>query len=174
MSPIPTTTIMVLSVGDTIPSGEFQTIEYSPELDSLEVCGMPSKVSTDSWKGKKIVLVAFTPTCTANHIPPFLEKIDQLKSKGVDQVYVIASNDVFVMSAFVRALKTSDKIAGLADSTLTWLDKAGLSQDLSAVGFGKRAARFAAVIDDLKVTYVGIEQGKGVEVSGVDAVLAKL
>ncbi|KAK4051382.1 peroxiredoxin type-2 [Microbotryomycetes sp. JL201] len=165
-------------------SCEFATIEYTPELEAVEACGVPGKVTTDSWKGKKVVLVgipggalclfAFTPTCTANHIPPYLEKIDQLKAKGVDQVYVIASNDVFVMSAFVRALKTADKIGGLADSNLTWLEKAGLVQDLSAVGFGKRASRFALVIDDLKVTYVGVEEGRGVEVSGVDAVLAKL
>ncbi|KAM0789243.1 hypothetical protein ACM66B_000086 [Microbotryomycetes sp. NB124-2] len=77
------------------------------------------------------------------------------------------------MSAFVRALKTSDKIAGLADSNLTWLTQGGLTQDLSG-GFGQRSARFAAVIDDLKVTYIGVEQGREVGVSGVDAVLAKL
>ncbi|KAL8291854.1 hypothetical protein RQP46_002112 [Phenoliferia psychrophenolica] len=169
---------MPIAVGETIPKGEFGVVEYSPELEDASVCGMPSKISTDSWKGKKVVVFgvpgAFTPTCSVNHLPPYLEKYDELKSKGVDAVYCIASNDVFVMSAWGRVLHTSDKVTCISDSALTWLDAAGLSQDLSHVGFGKRAARFAAVIDDLKVTYIGIESGGGVGPSGVEAVLAKL
>ena len=103
-----------------------------------------------------------------------MQKIDELKQKGVDQVYVVASNDVFVTSAWGFALHLKDKIVPLSDGTLTWLEKAGLVQDLSHVGFGKRSARFAAVIDDLKVSYIGVESGPGVGPSGVDAVLAKL
>ncbi|KAK4705109.1 alkyl hydroperoxide reductase 1, partial [Phenoliferia sp. Uapishka_3] len=171
-------TIALIQVGDTIPKGEFGLVEYTPELEDASVCGMPSKLSTDSWKGKKIVVFgvpgAFTPTCSVNHLPPYLEKFDEIKAKGVDAVYCIASNDVFVMSAWGRVLKTGAKVQCISDSSLAWLDAAGLSQDLSHVGFGKRASRFAAVIDDLKVTYIGVETDGGVGPSGVDAVLAKL
>jgi len=72
---------------------------------------------------------AFTPTCSANHLPPYLENFDQFKAKGVDAIYVVASNDVFVMSAWGRALKAGDKIGALADPTLSWLKPAGLTQD---------------------------------------------
>ncbi|KAM0751607.1 Redoxin [Meredithblackwellia eburnea MCA 4105] len=168
----------MVAVGDVIPSGEFGVVPWSPELEDAAVCGVPSKVSTDSWKGKKIVLFgvpgAFTPTCTANHLPPYIEAYEQFKSKGVDAIYCVASNDTFVMSAWGRVLKTTDKVTTISDSTLAWLDAADLSQDLSKVGFGKRAKRFALVIDDLKVTYVGIESGPGVGPSGAEAVLAKL
>ena len=91
--------------------------------------------------------VAFTPTCSANHIPPFLKNIDAIKAKGepramltfgqsltrwavgVDEVYVVSCNDMFVVSAWGRVLKCSDKIAFLSDTTLTWLKAAGLTQD---------------------------------------------
>lgn len=79
---------------------------------------------------------AFTPTCSANHIPPFLKNYDAIKAKGVDAVYVVSCNDMFVQSAWGRVLHTSDKIAFLSDTSLTWLAAAGLTQDLSHVGFG--------------------------------------
>ncbi|GAA5910419.1 thioredoxin peroxidase AHP1 [Sporobolomyces salmoneus] len=167
-----------IEVGSTIPSGEFATIEYAPELDDPAVCGRPSTVKTDSWKGKKVVIVAvpgsFTPTCSENHIPPFISGASKLKSKGVDEVYVLASNDVFVQSAWGRVLKAGDKLKFISDSSLKWLKEAGLSQDLSAVGFGERAKRFALILDDLKVTYLGVETGPGVNASGFEAVQAKL
>ncbi|KAI5480180.1 peroxiredoxin 5, atypical 2-Cys peroxiredoxin [Pseudohyphozyma bogoriensis] len=168
----------LVAVGDTIPEGEFGYVPYTPELEDPAACGLPGKVKTSEWAGKKVVVVgvpgAFTPTCHANHIPPFVQAYDQFKSKGVDAVYVIASNDLFVMSAWGRAMKSGDKVTAISDATLAWLDAAGLSQDLSKMGFGTRAKRFALIIDDLKVTYAGIEEGGGVGPSGAEAVLAKL
>ncbi|GAA6058956.1 hypothetical protein JCM10212_002908 [Sporobolomyces blumeae] len=167
-----------LEVGSTIPTGEFAAIPYSPELDEITACGRPSTIKTDSWKGKKVLVVAvpdsFTPTCTANHIPPFIASAQDLKAKGIHEIYVLSSNDVFVQSAWGRALGARDDVTFISDSSLKWLKEAGLSQDLSHVGFGERAKRFAMIVDDLKVTYLGVETDGGVGPSGLEAVQAKL
>ncbi|EFP74920.2 hypothetical protein PGT21_025696 [Puccinia graminis f. sp. tritici] len=170
---------MPLKVGDTIPSGTFSYIPYTPELSSPTVCGNAIDLKTDQWKGKKIVLFgvpgAFTKTCSANHLPAYVKKAGELKSKGISGIYCIASNDAFVMSGWGRLLGSNEHVEMISDSTLKWLEEAGLTVDLSAHGLGKRGTRFALVIDDLKVTYVGIEESPGsVSVSGVDAVLPKL
>ncbi|KDE07690.1 hypothetical protein MVLG_02149 [Microbotryum lychnidis-dioicae p1A1 Lamole] len=170
------TRTMTIEVGSTIPSGTFAFVDNVD--DDPSICGKPQQLKTDEWKGKKIVLFgvpgAFTPTCSEAHLPGYLEGFEKLQSKGVDAVYCIASNDVFVVSAWQRALKAGNKLTCISDATLTWLEAAGLVQDLSHVGFGKRSKRFAAIINDLKVEYIGIEEGGGVTVSGAEAVLAKL
>ncbi|KAJ8469500.1 hypothetical protein ONZ51_g8954 [Trametes cubensis] len=165
-----------VQVGDTIPQGTFTYIPYTPELEDHSACGIPVKLNTDEWKGKKVVLVsvpgAFTPTCHANHVPPFLEKYDEFKKKGVDVIAIIAANDAFVLSGWARFLGLKDKVLALSDPNARWSAQLGLSQDLSAVDFGTRTKRYALVIDDLKVKYVGVEPERGVTVSGADAVLA--
>ncbi|GAA5931360.1 hypothetical protein JCM3775_005004 [Rhodotorula graminis] len=168
-----------IQVGDTIPDAQLGYVPYSPELEDPIVCGLPSKISTHKdWKNKKVVIFgipgSFTKTCSENHLPPYVTEYDQFKSKGVDSIYCIASNDLFVQSAFGRVQKTGDKVVCVGDPELKFLEPAGLTQDLSHVGFGVRAKRFALVVDDLKVTYVGIEEGPGVSSSGAEAVLAKL
>ncbi|KAJ7220817.1 Redoxin [Mycena pura] len=169
---------MSINVGDIIPLGEFNCIHWTPELENNLACGVPSKVSTDDWKGKKVVLFAvpgaFTPTCHTNHLPPFLQKYDEFKAKGVDIIAVVAANDVFVMSGWGRYEGLQDKILTLSDTDAKWSSALGLSVDLSAVGFGTRTARYAMVIDDLVVKYFGREPARGVTVSGADAVLAAL
>ncbi|EJF61597.1 Redoxin [Dichomitus squalens] len=167
-----------IKVGDTIPQGTFTYIPWSPELEDHSACGVPVKLSTDEWKGKKVVLVAvpgaFTPTCHVNHLPPFVEKYDEFKAKGVDVIAVVAANDAFVQSGWARFLGLKDKVLALSDPNAKWSSQLGLSQDLSAVDFGTRTKRYALVIDDLKVTYVGVETERAVSVSGADAVLAAL
>ncbi|KAI0367285.1 Redoxin [Pilatotrama ljubarskyi] len=167
-----------VKVGDTIPQGTFTYIPYTPELENNSACGIPAKLNTDEWKGKKVVLVsvpgAFTPTCHVNHIPPFLEKYDEFKKKGVDVIAVIAANDAFVLSGWARFLGLKDKVLALSDPNARWSAQLGLSQDLSAVDFGTRTKRYALVLDDLKVKYVGVEPERGVTVSGADAILAAL
>ncbi|TNY20683.1 Redoxin [Rhodotorula diobovata] len=178
--------VATIQVGQTIPDVELGYIPYSPELDDPIVCGLPSKIRTHKdWKGKKIVIFgipgSFTKTCSESHLPPYVTSYDQFKAKGVDSIYCIASNDLFVQSAFGRASKTGDKVICVGDPELKFLEPAGLTQDLSHVGFGVRAKRFALIVDDLKaslplilVTYVGEETGPGVGPSGAEAVLAKL
>ncbi|KAJ8514491.1 hypothetical protein ONZ45_g7980 [Pleurotus djamor] len=145
-----------IKVGDTIPEGSFKYVAYTPALEDHSACGIPTDLKTDEWKGKKVVLFsvpgAFTPTCHVNHLPPYLEKYDELKSKGVD-------------------------ILALSDPAAQWSEKLGLSVDLSGLGglgLGTRTARYAIILDDLVVKYVEVEPSTGVTVSGVDAILAKL
>ncbi|KZT06680.1 1-Cys peroxiredoxin isozyme [Laetiporus sulphureus 93-53] len=167
-----------IKVGDTIPEGTFSYIAYTPELDDHSACGIPTKLSTKEWKGKKVVLFsvpgAFTPTCHSNHLPPYLEKYDQFKAKGVDVIAVVAANDAFVMSGWARFTGLKDKILALSDPDAKWSASIGLDKDLSAIGFGTRTDRYALIIDDLKVKYIGLEPGSEVTVSGADAVLAAL
>ncbi|EMD32375.1 peroxiredoxin PRX5 [Gelatoporia subvermispora B] len=167
-----------IKVGDAAPQGTFNYVPYSPELESGAACGIPVKLNIDEWKGKKVVLIsvpgAFTPTCHVNHIPPYLEKFEEFKAKGVDVIAVLAANDAFVMSGWGRFLGFKDKILALSDTGAEWSKALGLTVDLSAVGFGTRTARYAIVLDDLKVKYLGVEPERGVTVSGAEAVLAAL
>jgi len=173
---MPTPTI---KVGDTITDGTFTYIPYSPELDDHSACGVPIKLKiSEDWKGKKVVLFAvpgaFTPTCHINHLPPYLEKYDEFKAKGVDVIAVVAANDVFVMSGWGRFEGLKDKILTLSDPNAEWSRKLGLDVDLSARAFGIRTARYAMILEDLVVKYVEVEPAPGVTVTGADAVLAKL
>ncbi|CAD6892142.1 unnamed protein product [Tilletia controversa] len=166
-------------VGSTIPDVTLSAIHWSPELESGESCGIPSKLNTHKeFKGKKVVIVAapgaFTPTCHLNHIPPFIQKIKELKGKGADQVIVLTANDVFVQAAWGKHLGARDDVLFVSDSNLEFSKPLGAALDLSAHGMGHRTARYAAIVNDLKVEYFEIEQGKDLEVSSVDAVLARL
>jgi len=169
---------MTIKVGETIPEGTFTYVPYSPDLDDVSACGLPITLSTNEWKGKKVVVVsvpgAFTPTCHVNHIPPYVEKYKEFKAKGVDVIAVIASNDAFVMSGWSRSLGLKDLILAMSDVEAKWSKSMGLDKDLSAAGLGDglRTERYALVLDDLVVKYCGIESGRGVTVAGADAVLA--
>jgi len=167
-----------IKVGDTIPQGTFQYIPFVPELEDKVACGIPIPLSTDEWKGKKVVLFAvpgaFTPTCHADHLPPYLEKYDKIKAKGVDVIAVVGANDPFVMSGWARFSGLKDKILALSDTYAEWSKKLGLSLDLTDKGLGIRTARYAIIIDDLVVKSVEVEPGPGVSVSGADAILANL
>ncbi|CAA7270351.1 unnamed protein product [Cyclocybe aegerita] len=167
-----------IKVGDTIPEGTFKYVPYTSELESGLACGIPTTLSTNDWKGKKVVLFsvpgAFTPTCHVNHLPPYIQKYDEFKAKGVDVVAVVAANDPFVMSGWGRVEDLKDKILALSDTEAKWSKSIGLDKDLTAVGLGIRTARYALILDDLVVKYVGVEPAAGVSVSGADEVLAKL
>ncbi|KAJ7620291.1 Redoxin [Roridomyces roridus] len=168
-----------------IPQGTFPYIPWDPSLDSKHACGVPSSIRThEHWKGKKVVLFsvpgAFTPTCHASHLPPYLEKHAELKALGVDVVAVISANDLFVLSGWARFEGITDEIIAISDVNGAWSKALGEALgfegtlDLTARGLGVRTNRYALVIDDLKVTYVGVEKEPGVSVSGVDAVLEAL
>jgi len=167
-----------VKVGDTIPEGTFTYVPYSPETDSVTACGVPVKLSTNEWKGKKVIVFsvpgAFTPTCHVTHLPGFLAKYDEFKAKGVDVIAVVAANDAFVLSGWSKAIGLKDKITALSDTYAEWSKSLGLSVDLTERGLGVRTARYAIILDDLVIKYVGVEPAPGVTVSGADAVLAKL
>jgi len=168
-----------VKVGDTVPEGTFNYIPWTPELESEAACGVPNKISTDAWKGKKVVLMAvpgaFTPGCHVKHLPGFVQKYSELKAKGADIVASLAANDMFVMSGWGRFSGIRDEILMLSDPNAAWSSKLGLSQDLTDRGMGVRTKRFALIIDDGIIKYIGIDSKPGViEESAVDAVLAHL
>jgi glutaredoxin/glutathione-dependent peroxiredoxin len=160
---------MTIKVGDTIPAAKL--MQATPEG--------PKEVSTEElFAGKTVVLFgvpgAFTPTCSARHMPSFLENYDQLKGKGADLVACMAVNDVFVMGAWGKDQGVGDKVVMLADGSGDFTRKMGLELDLAARGLGTRCQRFALVAKDGKVAHIGVEAPGAFEVSKAEAVLEKL
>ncbi|EZF34330.1 peroxiredoxin [Trichophyton mentagrophytes] len=165
-----------LKSGDAFPSGVlFKHIPWTEEKKGFSTCGAPVPYdASKEWSNKKVVLVsvpgAFTPTCSATHLPDYIAKLRELKNKGVDVVAFVAYNDPFVMSAWGKANGvTGDDILFLSDME---------SKFSSAFGWTAhegRTGRYAMVIDNGKVTYAENEPSiPNVTVSGVDAILATL
>jgi len=160
---------MSIQVGEKMPSGVF----------GVMTADGPGALSTDElFNGKKVVLVsvpgAFTPTCSASHLPGFLQNADGLKSRGVDTIACMAVNDVFVMDAWGKDQGVGDKVRMLADGNGEYAAALGLEMDGTAFGMGKRGQRFAIVVDDGTATHVAIEAPGQFEVSKAEAVLAAL
>ncbi|EMF17339.1 peroxiredoxin-2D [Sphaerulina musiva SO2202] len=166
-----------LQKGDKFPDGV--QFEWAPITDpSPTACGMPQTYdASKEFAGKKVVIVsvpgAFTPGCQAYHLPPYLEKIKELESKGVDLVVVIASNDAWVMSAWgkVNGAKEDTKVLFMSDTKTFFSKNYGWS-----AGMGDRNGRWVMVIErDGTVSVADVEEnGRQVTVSGADAVLSKL
>ncbi|RKP11181.1 peroxiredoxin [Thamnocephalis sphaerospora] len=166
---------MTIQVGDTLPS---ITLKYSlPNKHDENACAIPQTLNTtEFFKGKKAVIFAvpgaFTPTCSSNHLPSFIEHYSDLKEKGVDIIACLATN---VMYAWGKDQGVGDQILMLSDGNGEFCDALGLTQDLTKAVMGaKRAQRFALLVDDLRVAYVGVETGPGVGPSGPEAVLSHL
>ena len=160
---------MSVKVGDSIPSMKLM----------MGTAEGPKEVSTDDlFKGKKVVMFAvpgaFTPTCSAKHLPGFVQNVDAIKAKGVDSVICVAVNDAFVMGAWGKDQGTGDKVIMLADGSAALTKALGLELDLTARGLGIRSQRYALIVDDGKVTHVGVEAPGGFEVSKAESILAAL
>ncbi|MFC3126726.1 peroxiredoxin [Pseudoroseomonas globiformis] len=139
----------------------------------------PRELTTDALFGGKTVVLfgvpgAFTPTCSAKHMPSFLENAAALKAKGVDTIACMSVNDAFVMQAWARDQGVADEVLMIADGAAAFTRALGLELDLTARGLGVRCQRFALVAKDGKVTHVGVEQPGAFEVSSGSAVLAAL
>jgi len=160
---------MTIKVGDTIPS--MKLMVATPEG--------PKETSTDDiFKGKKVVLFAvpgaFTPTCSAKHLPGFVQNADAIKAKGVDTIACISVNDAFVMGAWGKDQGTGEKVTMLADGSANFAKALGLELDITARGMGVRSQRYALIAEDGKVTHLGVEAPGGFEVSKAEAILAAL
>jgi peroxiredoxin (alkyl hydroperoxide reductase subunit C) len=160
---------MTIKVGDTIPTQKLM----------MATSDGPKEISTEEiFKGKKVVLFAvpgaFTPTCSARHLPGFVQNADAIFAKGVDTIACMAVNDAFVMGAWAKDQAVGDKIMMLADGSASFTKALGLELDLMARGLGVRSQRFVLVADDMKVTHLGVEPPGGFEVSKAEAVLAEL
>lgn len=139
----------------------------------------PGAISTDElFAGKKVVLVsvpgAFTPTCSAKHLPGFLENAGAIRAKGIDSIACMAVNDVHVMHAWGKDQGVGDQIMMLADGNGEYAEALGLVMDGTAFGMGKRGKRFAIVIDDGVATHVAVEDPGKFEVSKAESVLSAI
>ena len=168
---------MTIKAGDPLPEGK---LTEATEFDTVAGCPMnPQDISvTDAAKGKKIVIFgvpgAYTPTCSAKHVPGFVSNYSKLKAKGVDEIWCVAVNDAFVMGAWGREQKAPGKVRMLGDGSAEYTKKLGLELDLTARGLGMRMQRFAMIVQNGIVKDIAVEAPGKFEVSSAEAILAKL
>jgi glutaredoxin/glutathione-dependent peroxiredoxin len=166
----------MIKVGDPLPNVTLQ--EYSEvEGNGCSIGPNPVKVA-EAVAGKTIALFAlpgaFTPTCSAKHVPGFVEKAEELKKAGVDEIWCVSVNDAFVMGAWARDQKTNDKIRMLADGSAEFAKATGLTLDLNARGMGTRSNRYSMLVKDGKVATLNVEGPGKFEVSDAATLLAQL
>lgn len=159
---------MSIQIGDNLPAGQFQIMgKEGPQTIEVEAFFSNKKVVMFALPG------AFTPTCSASHVPGFVVHFDALKEKGVDEVVCLSVNDVFVMSAWGEAQNAENLVMaadGMAEFTLSM----GLELDLSAAKFGVRSSRYAMLVDNGVVTQLWREEPSEFKVSSAEYVLSQL
>ena len=159
---------MAIAVGDKIP--DVKVMMATPEG--------PVPVSTGSFfEGKTVALFAvpgaYTPTCSVKHLPGYVEKADELKAKGVDEIAVTSVNDAFVMGHWNNDQGSAD-ITALADGNGDFAEAVGLTMDASGFGMGKRSQRYSMIVKDGTVTHLNVEEPGDFSVSGADTLLGQL
>jgi len=160
---------MTIKVGDRVPEATFTT--FGPEG--------PRPVTTDElFKGRKVALFAvpgaFTPTCSAKHLPGFVQHAAALKAKGVDAIACVSVNDVFVMKAWGENQGVGDNVLMLADGNGAFTRAIGLELDGSRFGMGTRSQRYSMIVDDGVVKELNVEAGGEYRVSSAEYMLAQL
>lgn len=160
---------MTINVGDKIP-GDIQLMLATEE-------GPQAVRSGDVFAGKKVALFAvpgaFTPTCSARHLPSYVEKAGELKGKGVDEIVATSVNDAFVMGAWNKA-QGSDQITMLADGNGELADALGLTMDGSKFGMGKRSQRYSMIVNDGIVESLNVEAPGEYDASSAETMLGQL
>jgi peroxiredoxin len=165
----------MIKVGDTLPATTL--MEFSEvEGNGCSIGPNPVDVAKAT-AGKTIALFAlpgaFTPTCSAKHVPGYVEKFAELKAAGVDEIWCLSVNDAFVMGAWARDQKTGDKVRMLADGSAEFAKATGLTLDLTARGMGVRSNRYSMLVKDGKVTSLNVEGPGKFEVSDAATLLAQ-
>ena len=166
----------MIKVGDTLPAATL--MEYvEVEGNGCSVGPNPVDVAKAT-AGKTIALFAlpgaFTPTCSAKHVPSYVEHFDAIKAKGVDEIWCISVNDPFVMGAWGRDQKVGKKIRMMGDGSAEFTKKVGLELDLTARGLGLRSDRYAMIVEDGVVKSLDREAPGKFEVSDAASILKKL
>ena len=160
---------MAIKEGDKLPDATFMT--YGPEG--------PRPITTDEvFKGKRVALIAvpgaFTPTCSAKHLPGFKEKAADLRGKGIDAIACVSVNDVFVMKAWGEDQGVGEDIIMLADGNGAFTKDIGLDMDASKFGMGPRSQRYSMIVNDGVVEKLNVEEGGEFRVSSADYMMAQL
>ena len=160
---------MTIKPGDKIPSVTLRVMSADG----------PKEVSTtEIFGGKKVVLFAlpgaFTPTCSAKHLPGYVQQADAIRGKGVDSIACISVNDAFVMNAWGKDQGVGDKIVMVADGSADFVQAIGLELDVTARGMGIRSQRYSMVIEDGVVSSLNVEEAGKFEVSDADTMLDQL
>jgi peroxiredoxin len=165
----------MLKVGDKLPSGSLQ--------EFIEVEGNGCAIGPNSFDvektaaGKTIALFAlpgaYTPTCSAKHVPGYVEQADALRAAGVDEIWCVSVNDAFVMGAWGREQKTTGKVRMMADGSAAFTQATGLTLDLTARGMGLRSNRYSALVVDGTVKTLNVEGPGKFEVSDADTMLSR-
>ncbi len=161
---------MSIKVGDKVPK---------ITLSHMTVDGPAQIGSGEIFSGKKVVLFAlpgaFTPTCSAKHVPGFVENAAAIKAKGVDTIACLSVNDAFVMGAWAKDQDVGEKVLMLADGSAEFTKAVGMELDLTARGLGVRSQRYAMVVDDGVVKSLHLEENPGgLDVASAEKVLAEL
>jgi len=167
---------MTIKVGDKLPAG---TLSEYIEVEGNGCTVGPNTFNVDDLvKGKKVVIFglpgAFTPTCSAKHVPSYLADYDKLKAKGVDEIICMSVNDAFVMGAWAKDQKTGGKVRMMGDGSAAYTKALGLELDLTARGMGVRCQRFSALVDDGVVKSLNVEAPGKFEVSDAQTMLNQL
>ncbi len=160
---------MTIKIGDRIPSAT---------LRHMTGDGMAELSTDDLFSGKRVAVFglpgAFTRTCSAQHLPGFVENAARLEEKGIDAIACVSVNDAYVMAAWGRDQNVGDSVMMLADGAAELTRALGLDIDLSDRGFGVRSKRYSMVVDDGVVTVLHVEDGTGLSVSGAETLLGDL
>jgi peroxiredoxin len=165
----------MIKIGDTLPAATL--MEYV-EVEGGGCSIGPNPVDvTKATAGKTIALFAlpgaFTPTCSAKHVPGYVENFEAFKAAGVDEIWCVSVNDAFVMGAWAREQKTAEKVRMLADGSAAFAQATGLTLDLTAKGMGLRSNRYSMLVKDGKVVSLNIEGPGKFEVSDAATLLAQ-
>jgi peroxiredoxin len=167
---------MAIKVGDRLPEGTLTEL-IEDERPGCTVGPNAFKLS-DLTKGKRVVIFglpgAFTPTCSAKHVPSYVANYDKLKAKKVDEVWCVAVNDAFVMGAWGKDQKAGGKVRMMADGSATLTKALGLEMDLTARGMGVRSQRYSMLVDDGVVKSINVEAPGKFEVSDADTMLKQV
>jgi glutaredoxin/glutathione-dependent peroxiredoxin len=168
---------MTIKVGDRLPDGK---LLESTDFDSSTHCALPPKPVdvAEAVKGKRIAVFglpgAYTPTCSAKHVPGYLASYDKLKAKHVDEIWCVAVNDAYVMAHWGREQQALGKIRFLGDGNAQWTRALGLEIDRTNAGMGMRMQRFSMLAEDGVVKQLNVEAPGKFEVSDADTLLKQL
>jgi len=166
----------MIKVGDSLPAATL--MEYS-EVEGNGCSIGPNAVDVVKASADKTIALfalpgAFTPTCSAKHVPGYVEQFNQLKSAGVDEIWCVSVNDAFVMGAWARDLKTDGKVRMLGDGSADFTKATGLSLDLTARGMGVRSNRYSMLVKNGKVATLNVEGPGKFEVSDAGTMLSQV